>query len=63
MRRKIVIILLIFMIISETLILHSQNIKIREKNTDLLTQLEENSLIIDGKISLEAVKVEKENLQ
>ncbi len=63
MRRKIVVIILFLMIISEILILHNQNSQIREKNKNLLSQLEENNLVIDGKISLETVKEEKSNLQ
>ena len=63
MRRKIVIILLLFMIISETIILHNQNVQIREKSNDLLNQLEQNNLVSEGEISLATVKEEKNNLE
>lgn len=63
MRRKIVIIILMFMIISETIILHNQNTEIKIKNSDLLNQLRENNLIINDKISLERVYEEKNKLE
>lgn len=63
MKRKIVILLLISMIISETIILNNQNNEVRVKNTELLNKLEENNLIIDNKVSLESVKQEKNNLE
>ena len=63
MRRKIVIVMLTTVIITETIILHNQNTEIRKINNNLLTELEENNLVIDDEISLEAVKKEKNNLK
>lgn len=63
MKRKIIIIILLFMIITETIILHNQNIKIREKNENNLKQLENNNLIVDNKINLEKIKEERHNLE
>jgi len=63
MKRKIVIILLTFMIIVETIVLNNQNIKIIEKNNNLFKELEENNLIVDDEISLKNVIQEKSILE
>lgn len=63
MRRKIVIVMLTTMIITETIILHNQNTEIRKKNKNLLIQLQENNLVIDNEINLGVIKQEKENLE
>lgn len=63
MRRKIVVLILMFMIVTESIILHNQNIEISKKNDKLLSELEKNNLIVDNKISLEKVQEEKNNLE
>lgn len=63
MKRKIVIILLIFMIVTETLILNSLNVEIKEKNSNTLKLFEENNLIVNDRINLEVLKEEKSNLE
>lgn len=63
MKQRIIIILLISMITTETIILHNQNKEIIEKNNNLLLELQENNLILEEKVSLKLVKEEKEGLK
>ena len=63
MKKKIIFILLIVAIIIETIILYNQNTKIREKNNNLKTELEENSILINNKVYLEELQEEQEDLE
>lgn len=63
MKQRIMIVLLISMIITETIILYNQNQEIREKNNNLFDELKENNLVNEGKVNLEKTKEEKENLE
>jgi len=63
MKQKIMIILLISMIVTETIILYNQNKDISMKNDNLLLELKENNLVNKDKVSLEKTKEEKEKLE
>jgi len=57
------IIILIMSIIVETIVLHDQNIEIRAKTETMISELEENNLVIDGKVSLQTVIEEKDKVK
>ena len=63
MKQRIMIVLLISMIITETIVLYNQNKEISSKNNNLLAELKENNLITEDKVSLEKTKEEKQNLE
>lgn len=63
MKRKLVTVLLMSMIITETIILYKQNINITQRNNNLMNELKENKLIINNKISLNGVIEEKNILK
>ena len=63
MKRRVVIVLLMVMIITETLILYNQNKEVRVKSNNLKSELQENNLIVDGKINLKKVKEKKNSLK
>lgn len=63
MKQRIIIMLLISMIITETIILYNQNKEITENNNKLIIELQENNLILEEKVSLEQIKKEKEELK
>lgn len=63
MKKKIIILLLISMTITGIIILYNQTRKINIKNNNLLLELEEKGLIVEGEISLEKIKTEKKELE
>lgn len=63
MIKKIVIILLIFMIITETIILYTQNMEVDKGNNDLLKILDEYNVVIDDKINLDEIRLKRNALQ
>lgn len=63
MKHRIIMVLLISMILTETIILFNQNQEINKKNKSMISELKDNNLIVDNQVSLEKTKEEKESLK
>ena len=63
MKKRLMIVFIIAMIITETIILFNQNKEINQKNNNLITQLKDNELIVDNKVSLEKIREEKNKIE